>query len=157
MLLYCQILLVWMSGWLDFLKIYVFQPPTKAVVGSHAFFLWVIIKVNHFAFNNNPVFWPDTTCLFRWLAGLAEIKAISASNDTWGWAQVIFWCLLIIFNNIAFYEDAVLWPETTCLDGWVGGWIFWKYSHLSPQLKLGLGLGLSLAKGLGQEVQPKDN
>ena len=38
MLLYCQILLVWMSGWLDFLKIYVFQPPTKAVVGSHAFF-----------------------------------------------------------------------------------------------------------------------
>ena len=35
------------------------------------------------------------------------------------------------------------------LSGWVGGgvggWIFWKYSHLSPQLKLGLGLGLSLA------------
>ena len=35
-----------------------------------------------------------------------------------------FWCLLINENNFAFDEDAVLWPETTCLDGWVvlGGW-----------------------------------
>ena len=37
-LLYCQILLVWISGWLDFLKIYEFQPPIQAVVGSHALF-----------------------------------------------------------------------------------------------------------------------
>ena len=56
-----------------------------------------------------------------------------------------FLCLLINVNNFAFDGDAVLWPETTCLDGWVGGWIFRKYSQLSPQLKLGLGLGLSLA------------
>ena len=35
------------------------------------------------------------------------------------------------------------------LSGWVGGrvggWIFWKYSQLSPQQKLGFRLGLSLA------------
>ena len=38
-----------------------------------------------------------------------------------------FWCLLIKVNDFAFDEDAVLWPETTCLDGWVvlGGWVVW--------------------------------
>ena len=35
--------------------------------------------------------------------------------------QRIFWCLLIKANNFAFEEEAVLWPETTCLDGRVGG------------------------------------
>ena len=39
MLIYCQILLVWISGWLDFLKIYVFKPQIQAVVGSRALFL----------------------------------------------------------------------------------------------------------------------
>ena len=36
-----------------------------------------------------------------------------------------FWCLLIKVNDFAFDEDAVLWPETTCLDGWVvlSGWV----------------------------------
>ena len=66
-----------------------------------------------------------------------------------GMSPILFWCLLIKVNNFAFDEDDFLWSETTCLDGWVagrpGGWIFRKYSHLSPQLKLGLGLGLSLA------------
>ena len=36
-----------------------------------------------------------------------------------------FWCLLIKVNDFAFDEDAVLWPETTCLDGWVPGLSWW--------------------------------
>ena len=36
-----------------------------------------------------------------------------------------FWCMLVKVNDFAFDEDDVLWPETTCLDGWVvlGGWV----------------------------------
>ena len=112
----------WVGGWISW-KYIKFSPQLKLWLGPMHFCLWVVIKTNHFAFNNNPVLRPDTTCLYRWLAGFPEIIAISAPNYNWVWAQGIFWCLLIIVNNFAFYEDAVLWPETTCLDGWVGGWL----------------------------------
>ena len=39
------------------------------------------------------------------------------------WGQMHFWRLLINAKDFAFDEDAVSWPETTCLDGWVGGWL----------------------------------
>ena len=85
-------------------------------------FWCLLIKVNNVAFDENPAFfWPETTCLCMWLAGYAENKAISAPKYNRGWVQFIFWCLLIIVNNFAFDEEAVLWPETTCLDGWVVG------------------------------------
>ena len=66
-----------------------------------------------------------------------------------------FWCLLIKVNDFAFDEDAVLWPETTCLDGWVvlGGWVgvrvdgwldFLKIQPSQPPTKAGVGAGAEL-------------
>ena len=56
-----------------------------------------------------------------------------------------FWCLLIKVNDFAFDEDAVLWPETTCLDGWVAGWLdFLKIQPSQPPTKAGVGAGAEL-------------
>ena len=57
-----------------------------------------------------------------------------------GLGQMHFWCLIIKVDIFALDEDAVLWPETTCLDGLVGGWLAgfsgniaisaWQYKHI---------------------------
>ena len=41
------------------------------------------IRVNHFAFDENTIFRPDTTCRYKWLAGFPENEAISAPNYNW--------------------------------------------------------------------------
>ena len=41
------------------------------------------IRVNHFAFDENTIFQPDTTCQYKWLAGFSENVAISAPNYNW--------------------------------------------------------------------------
>ena len=84
-------------------------------------FWYLLIKVKPFAVDENHVFQPKTFCLDRWFAGYPKYKAISAPT-TPGLGPMHFWCILIKVNNFAFDEDAVLWPKTTCLDGWcVGG------------------------------------
>ena len=40
------------------------------------------------------------------------------------------------------------------MGGWPDGWIFRKYSHLSPELKLGLGLGQKLLFWMGECLDP---
>ena len=52
--------------------------------------------------------------------------------------QKLFWGLLIDTNTFCFLSFAVWGQFQTFPDGWLGGWINRKYSHLSPQLGLGL-------------------
>ena len=81
-------------------------------------FSCLLVKTNLFVYDENHVFRLETFCLDRWLAGYPKTKAISAPTTTRD-ESMHFWCLLIKVNNFAFDEDAVLWPETTCLDGWL--------------------------------------
>ena len=50
------------------------------------------------------------------------------------------WVLLVKLNNFTFGFKAVLFSESTILDG-RPAWRSWKYNHLSPQLGLSWGLG----------------
>ena len=131
----------WVGGWI----------PWKYRYPSHNLNLW--LDTMHFLVStcqNKPLclwwkscFCLETFCLDRWLAGYPKNKAISAptttrdeSNaflvSTYQSKQLCFWwgCCFVARNY---------------LSGWVGGrpggWIFRKYSQLSPQLKLGLGWG----------------
>ena len=54
-------------------------------------------------------------------------------------------------NNFAFNEDVVLWPNPTCLDGWVVcGWLdFPKIKPSQPQTKAGVVAGAELGNKRG--------
>ena len=60
--------------------------------------------------------------------------------------QKLFWVLFIETNNFCFLSFAVWGQFQTFPDGWLGGWINRKYSHLSPQLGWGLGLSLAIRR-----------
>ena len=87
-------------------------------------FSCLLVKTNLFVYDENHVFRLETFCLDRWLAGYPK-KKLSQLHPQPGMSPMLFWCLLIKVNNFAFDEDAVLWPETTCLDKLVvvGGWL----------------------------------
>ena len=78
--------------------------------------LWLGL-IHYFAspisFNDNHVFRPETFC---WLDFLKTKLYQFQLQQGLGWMH--FWCLLIELDNFALDKDAVLWPETTCLDGW---------------------------------------
>ena len=122
MLIYCQKQLVWMSGLLDFPKNRYFSSSLSCGC-ILCVFCYLLIKVNNFAFDRNPAFFGQKLLVYVCSYGYPENKAISAPTYNWGWVQFIFWCLLITVNSFTFDEEAVLWPETTCLDEWVGWWV----------------------------------
>ena len=57
-------------------------------------------------------------------------------------SNVFFQCLLIKVTNFASDENAVLWPETTCLDGWE--YIFSENIAISASTKVTLGFNYFL-------------
>ena len=66
--------------------------------------------------------------------GYHENITIAVHNPSHDWIQCIFWCPLIKFTNFAFDDNAVLWSETTCLDGWVEGFLNMELSQHSTKV-----------------------
>ena len=78
-------------------------------------------KYTTLLFDEDAVFWPETTLLYGWVLGYHENVIILVNNQSHGWIQCIFWCHLIKFTNFGFDKNAVSWSETTRLDRWVEG------------------------------------
>ena len=77
-------------------------------------------------FRRGSCFWQKTTLLDRWISRNITISVQNQSHDQ---IQCLF-CVTLSNLPTFFDENALLWPETTCQDGWV------EWSYLSTQLKL---------------------
>jgi len=83
------------------------------------------------------------------LAGFPRSKAISAATTARVGSNAFFgvysskWTTLLLMRMLFCGQKLLVW---------MGGWIFRKYSHLSPQLKLGLVLVLSLAISIQGQI-----
>ena len=65
-----------MGGWLNFLKIYPYQPRTKVMVRSNVWCL--LIKSSNFTFDEDAALLPEIACLDDSVAGFPEYLDISA-------------------------------------------------------------------------------
>ena len=77
-----QKLIVKMGGWLNFLKIYPYQPQAKVMVRSNVWCL--LIKSSNFTFDEDAASLPEIAFLDESVTGFPEYIGISAPNLRYG-------------------------------------------------------------------------